>query len=263
MISPSMIRRVKARVEVVIQDLRLSDSRIANVLTAQKTAFAAAGLSLDEATTSVINTFARLKESRIDSSMHYEVFAGISRVHEPKRILEIGTSTGRFTRFLAELFPRAQIVTWDLPSASFASPSTASYRNIQIGYGDQTAQSQLRLNDIENVLQVRKDSTYLTFETGHFDVAWIDGDHTFPVVAFDIINMIRMVPKGGWICVDDIRPQNTGRGILGSQETYRTVKHLEGAGLISLHLVMKRLDNASMLLKPASPKYVAIMRRLI
>ena len=258
-----MLRRAKAKVEAVIQDLRLTDSRRTNVLTAQTMAFAAAGLSFGEATTEVASTFAHLNESRTDTSMHYEVFAGISRVYEPKRILEIGTSSGQFTRFLSELFPNAQIETWDLPSESFTSPSTSSYRDIQIGYGDQTAHSQQILNNAHNVVQVRRDSTYLTFENSQFDIAWVDGDHTFPVAAFDIINVIRLVPRGGWICVDDIRPQDTGRGILGSQETYQTVKHLEGAGLISLHLLMKRLDRASMLLRPDARKYVAVLRRLI
>ena len=259
----SLLRQVKAKLEAVIQDLRLSESRKIDVLTSHREAFEKAGLSYDLATSVMTSIFERLQEPRTDISMHYEVFAGISQVQEVKRVLEIGTSTGGFTRFLAELFPRAQIETWDLPSESFTSPTTGSYKNIQIGYGDQTKRSRETLSDVPNVVQVRKDSTLLAFEPNEFDVIWVDGDHTFPVAAFDIINALRLTTRGGWICVDDIRLRDTGRGVLGSQETYYSVKHLEGAGLVSLHLVMKRLDHASMLLEPDSRKYIAVMRRLI
>lgn len=258
-----LLRRVKAKLEAVFQDIRLSESRSMSVLKSHRAAFENAGLSYDRALSVTTNVFERLKEPRSDISMHYEIFAGISQVRDAKRVLEIGTSTGGFTRFLAELFPRAEIETWDLPSESFTNPTTGSYKNIQAGYGDQTEKSRETLEDVLNVVQVRKDSTLLAFESKEFDVIWVDGDHTYPVAAFDIINALRLTVRGGWICVDDIRPRDTGRGFLGSQETYFSVKHLEGAGLVSLHLVMKRLDSASMLLEADSRKYIAVMRRLI
>lgn len=257
------LRQVKAKLEAVFRDLRLSESRKVDVLKSHREAFEDAGLSYDLALSVITNIFERLNEPRTDISMHYEVFAGISQVQEVKRVLEIGTSTGGFTRFLAELFPQAHIDTWDLPSEIFTNPITGSYKNIQIGYGDQTKKSRETLDNVLNVVQVRRDSTLLAFESNEFDVIWVDGDHTYPVAAFDIINALRLTARGGWICVDDIRLRDSGRGVLGSQETYFSVKHLEGAGLVSLHLVMKRLDPASMLLEPDSRKYIAIMRRLI
>jgi len=228
----------------------------------QHDAFKNAGLSLEFAIRQTAETLEQSGMIRIDTSMHYEVFAAISCVHNVRRLLEIGTSDGDFATFLAHLFSHASIQTWDLPPSSFSDVDVDMYHNIQTGYGDQTLVSRAKLDVLGNVEQVRKDSTHLTFVSDLFDVIWVDGDHTFPVVAFDIINALRLVRPQGWVCVDDVRLRDTGR-VLGSQETYKTIKHLEQIGLVSLQLVMKRLDPASMILAPESRKYVAVMRRLI
>jgi predicted O-methyltransferase YrrM len=261
-----LFKRIKDKGESLWRETRLSDARRTEVMKSQKDTFERAGLSLDSAIQQTAETLELSNIRRTDTSMHYEIFAAISRVHDVKRILEIGTSSGVFTMFLAQLFTQASIQTWDLPPEGFASvgvdAGVESYRSIRIAYGDQTEKSRANLNSLRNVEQIRQDSTRLTFDSELFDLIWVDGDHTFPVVAFDIINALRLVRPQGWICVDDVRPRDTSRGTLGSQETFRTVKHLEQIGLVSLHLLMKRLDSASMLLEPESRKYVAVMRRL-
>lgn len=195
--------------------------------------------------------------------MHYEIFMAIGQIREFRRILEIGTSLGHFTSFLANLFPASEIHTWDLPSESFSDTAVDSYLAIRDGYGDQTLLSQARLDNLPNVVLVRRDSTQLIYETRLFDAIWVDGDHTFPVIAFDVINALRLVPVGGFICVDDIR-QSDGKGSsLGLQETYKTVKHLANTGLVSLSLVRKRINVSNMSTKPIDAKYIAIMQRLI
>jgi len=259
----SLVHRIKAKGGAMIREARLSDTKRVEVMEAQRAAFSRLGISFDSAVSKTESTFCDVGEQRTDTSMHYEVFSGISQIWSATRILEIGTATGQFTSFLAALFPQAFIHTWDLPSESFRDSSVDSYKRIQTGYGDQTSQSRSRLDGLKNVVQVRQDSTRLTFESELFDIVWVDGDHTFPVVAFDLINALRLVPVNGWICVDDIRPRDTGRGILGSQETYKTVKHLESIGLVSLTLIMKRLDAANMLLDSDLRKYVAVLRRLV
>ena len=259
----SWLHRGKAKVGALILEARLSRDSRTEVVEAQRRAFNQAGLCFNFALSKTNSIFHEIGELRTDSSMHYELLSGISQICAASRVLEIGTATGHFTQFLSVLFPRAIVETWDLPPESFMDESVSAYKSIQIGYGDRTSQSRSRLNELQNVVQVRKDSTWLTFESEHFDAIWVDGDHTFPVVAFDIINALRLVPVGGWICVDDIRPSDSGRGVLGSQETYKTVKHLETIGLVSLTLIMKRLDAASMLLNPESRKYVAVLRRIV
>lgn len=260
--SISLFKRAKAKVGALVREARLTDRRRAEVVESQRAAFEKSGLSLDAATSKSRSVFESLGLHREDTSMHYEVFSAISVADQVNRVLEIGTSSGNFARFLAALLPDASIHTWDLPPQSFAASDVDSYQSIQDGYGDQTMKSRAKLDGLANVRQVRRDSTQLAFESETYDLIWVDGDHTFPVVAFDVINALRLARQGGWICVDDVRPSDTGRGNLGSQETYNTVKHLEQTGLVSLHLVMKRLDSASMLLQPELRKYIAIMRRL-
>lgn len=263
MINIELLKQAKAKIGSVIREARLTQRRRTRVIESQRTIFTASGLNFDTAANKCASIFKGLGLQRDDTSMHYEVFAAISDTTRVTRLLEIGTSSGNFTQFLATLLPHANIHTWDLPPAEFTNSRVDAYRSIQVGYGDQTAKSESRLDGLKNVVQVRKDSTHLAFESESYDVVWVDGDHKFPVVAFDVINALRLTSRGGWICVDDVRPSDSNRGDLGSQETYYSVKHLEQIGLVSLHLVMKRLDSASMLLGPDARKYIAIMRRLV
>lgn len=256
-------RRAKSKLGKILSNFRLTEGRRESTLQAQRTSFENAGLTLNSAITETASLFRNLRIQRTDDSMHYEIFLGISQIHKVRNVLEIGTSGGHFTLFLARLFPAAEIHTWDLPSESFSKTTIDNYLAIQVGYGDQTIQSQSRLDGLTNVVQVRRDSTQLIYESRLFDAIWVDGDHTFPVVAFDVINALRLVPVGGWICVDDIRQSDRKGSSLGSQETYKTVKHLASTGLVSLSLVRKRINVSSMLTKPKDAKYIAIMRRLI
>jgi predicted O-methyltransferase YrrM len=243
----NLYRRAKSKLSKILSDFRLTEGRRESTLRAQEKAFENAGLTLNSATIETASLFANFQIRRTDDSVHYE----------------IGTSGGHFTLFLAKLFPAAEIHTWDLPSESFSETTIDNYLAIQDGYGDQTIQSQSRLDGLTNVVQVRRDSTQLIYESKLFDAIWVDGDHTFPVVAFDVINALRLVPVGGWICVDDIRQSDRKGSPLGLQETYKTVKHLASTGLVSLSLVRKRMNVSSMLTKPEDAKYIAIMRRLI
>jgi predicted O-methyltransferase YrrM len=241
---------------------RLSVTKREEFEKSQADAFLSLGLDLRVARTRCTEVFSISNLKRADSSMHYELFASIASIASLGSVLEIGTSSGNFTQFLSKLLPNSKIHTWDLPPRSFKESRIAAYQSIKSGYGDQTLVSKLKLDELSNVHQVRRDSTYLALENGKFDAIWVDGDHAFPVVAFDIINAIRMIKLGGWICVDDIRPSGPGGG-LGAQETFSTVNHLESIGLVSLRLIAKRLNPESMVLKPEKRKYIAVLRRLV
>ena len=82
--------------------------------------FATLGLDYAAAKACAAQTVLDGNFGRSDNSQHYELFAGISQVCNPQRILEIGTFRGESTAFLATLFPHAYIETWDLPEALIA-----------------------------------------------------------------------------------------------------------------------------------------------
>lgn len=254
--------KTKATYSNAIVRSRLSVARREEIEKSQADAFLRLGLDLQLARVRCVEVFSNSNVKRADSSMHYELFSSIASVTDLRSVLEIGTSSGNFTQFLSALLPNSKIHTWDLPPQSFEDSRTAAYQSITSGYGDQTSVSKSKLDNLPNVHQIRKDSTYLALENALFDAIWVDGDHAFPVVAFDIINAIRMVKLDGWICVDDIRPSDPGGG-LGAQETFSTVNHLESIGLVSLQLVAKRLNPESMVLAPEKRKYIAVMRRLV
>ncbi len=240
---------------------RLRADNILSENDARRDEFQLAGLSYDVGTSVANRTFSKLGLVRSDDSIHYEIFAAISQVTDVKNVLEIGTSVGNFTHFLSGLFPNARIQTWDLPSESFASPQSEPYRAISDQYGDQTRISSNRLFGIDNLVQIRRDSTFLTFETEIFDLIWIDGDHTFPIVAFDLANALRLVGPRGWICADDVLIKATKSSPSGTLESFRTISHLHDLGLVSLNLITKRLNDYNLMLDSNYRKRVAVMQR--
>lgn len=256
-------KRLMSKLRHILNELRLTEAKRERVLRSHYEAFESVGLNFDTAAARAASITDCLEVGRTDDSMHYELFAGFSLLQNVENILEIGTASGYFTQFLAHLFPQASIETWDLPVEALTDSSVESYSRISEGYGRQFESIQKRLDSIPNIVRIKRDSTNLTFRDGSFDLIWVDGDHTYPVVAFDVINALRLVGTGGRICVDDIRLREARDSKLGSRETYWTVKHLEGSGLVSLQFIMKRIDSSSMSESPENRKYIAVIQRLM
>jgi predicted O-methyltransferase YrrM len=181
--------------------------------------------------------------TRSDTSLHYELFAAIAAVHAPRRILEIGTFRGEFSAFLATLFPKSNIETWDLPNTT-SNDMHAYVSDLASHYNDQQQNRVNNLNRHANVHQVLKDSTYLTRETAAFDLIWVDGDHSYPVVAFDILNAVRLAAPGAWIVLDDIKLTEMRRSSLSSTEAFECINHLTRSGMITSSLVYKRVGSS-------------------
>ena len=199
--------------------------------------------------------------SRSDNSLHYELFAGISQVCNPQRILEIGTFRGEFTAFLSALFPDAYIETWDLPQES--DGDMRSYvDDFEAHYHNQTANRRKNIGGRSNIKQVQRDSTGLCAESAAFDLIWVDGDHTFPVVAFDLINALRLSGPRSWIAVDDIKLVEMRKSVLSSTEAISTVQHLVRSGHVTSHLIYKRVGATGRRWRDDNRrKHIAILKR--
>ena len=217
-------------------------------------AFNKLGLNLEKAIRQKDKLLQNMGVSSISSSLHYEIVAGISQHYSPMRILEIGTHDGFFTRYLANLFKESQITTLDLP-INEDSKTVAEVHKVQNkNYGDNQKARSMNLDNLSNVTQLLHDSTHLTWSSSKYDLIWIDGDHTFPVVAFDIINSARLVSKNGWILLDDIKFAQTGRkSNMGNDQGYLSVKHLKELGIVDVTLIPKRIESTQ--------KYIAVMKR--
>jgi predicted O-methyltransferase YrrM len=64
-----------------------------------------------------------------DLSLFCELFASIASIESFKSVLEIGTYSGDFTRFLSALLPNGKIYTWDLPAQSCEESGIAAHQS--------------------------------------------------------------------------------------------------------------------------------------
>lgn len=229
--------------------------------------FADAGLDWEQSCRIANQTVIESGIPRTDPSNHYEIFAGISQVCTPTSILEIGTHRGVFTAFLAALWPAAKIVTYELPIKESLPRKLAVEPDLNRHYvpefrndADYRDAILSRFPNIELRLQ---DSSALTHSLETFQVVWIDGDHRYPVVAFDVANAVRLCDPKGWIGVDDIRLRGTkvSNTSMGSTEGHETVRRITAAGMTNLHLVLKRGQKIRSQQTLAEHKHIAILRR--
>ena len=206
------------------------------------------------------------KNTNISShrSEHYELFMAVSKRYEPKRILEIGTAEGDFTVFLATIFPDAEIETIDLASSDSrfwnATTELSSTKPAKVSRSE-VEERDVKLSKFSNIRFRESNSLCLTFqETGKYDLIWVDGDHTYPVVSIDIANALRLLNDGGMLGFDDIyeTPQVNYRWV--GQESYETLVQFKNAELVDFMLILKKLFPEKNYNKRAQ-KFIAVATR--
>ena len=211
----------------------------------QSERFRALGLDWKESRKGVENLLGKNLDIFSHRSEHYELLFAISQRDKPRKILEIGTATGNFTVFLATIFPGAEIETIDLPrsdnrfwnaTTDLATTSGGAASKIDLEERD------ARLSRFANIKFRELNSLALTFqESEKYDLIWVDGDHTYPVVSIDLANALRLLEVGGTLASDDIYVTSQRKRSSGNQESYETLVQFQKAGLIHFDLVLKRL----------------------
>ena len=198
-------------------------------------------------------------------SEHYELFMAISKRHKAKRILEIGTAEGDFTVFLATIFSEAKIETIDLPSSYSrfwnATTELSKTKGAKVSRSE-VEERDAKLSKFSNIIFREINSLALTFqETDKYDLIWVDGDHTYPVVSVDIANALRLLNVGGMLGFDDIyeTPQVNYQWV--GQESYETLVQFKNAGLVDFKLILKKLFPEKNYNKK-SQKFIAIANRV-
>ena len=193
-------------------------------------------------------------------SWHYHLFSGLkyyfqNQNYKIKKILEIGTYDGKFTNFIAKIFPDAEITTIDLDHEdqrfknSYKRETDSILRNfIKI--------RQKNLN-IRNINFIAMDSINICkrFKEKNFDLIWLDGDHLNPQVSIDLLNSLNLMNDNGIMCTDDvIKNLKFKKNSYVSNDSYITLNHLEKAGLIKNYYLVKRVTKSNSKLK----KYISI-----
>ena len=198
-----MLKDFQSRVRAYRERRKLAAFDVSDFLTDQEKYFEQAGLNLECAVQTTKDYFTT--SARTDSSMHYEVVAALVVQKSIRQILEIGTQTGRFARFVAELAEDVVVTTIDLPVGD-ARFDNATHRNMDaVNVSEQLSPSHLLRNDkfggLRNVTFTEMNSVQLTNHSQTYDLVFVDGDHTFPVVAIDAMNALRLVYATAGYCL--------------------------------------------------------------
>ncbi len=258
----SVIKRFQSSVRAFKEGQKLATFDVSSFLREQERFFEQVGLNLEEAFQTTKSYFTT--SARIDSSMHYEVVAALVMQKSIRQILEIGTQTGRFTKFIAELAEDVIVTTIDLPVGNVRFDN-AIHRNAEaVNVSERLSSShKLRnenLSGLRNVKFREMNSVQLLDHHETYDLVFVDGDHTFPIVAIDAMNALRLVNDTGWILFDDLRPRDGAISEFGGAETTVLLEVLEAAGIIEVFRFHKRLE-ANRLYDPSNRKMIALARR--
>jgi len=212
----------------------------------QKVLFDSIGLNRDLALDKLNSIFS------LDLKISYDENVGMFSEHlvlfsafalsgqQVKNILEIGTFDGLTTRILSKLFTTSEIFTIDLPESTFDFINNYNRKNDLDNF---IIKRDRNLKSSKNINFKQMNSCFLCFETKKFDLIWVDGAHGYPVVAFDIINAIRLCNSGGLILIDDVYVTvGNSDSFYQSIAAYQVLQSLKAASVISdFKLIPKRI----------------------
>jgi predicted O-methyltransferase YrrM len=202
----------------------------------------------------------RIRPNARIHSEHYPLFAGWLATRPASMVLEIGTDTGSFAAFLADLPGGHRVTTVDLPAED------RRYRRATIDDDLRTPRAEVpdeRAGNLrrENLHSITCNSMELTYWEYTFDAIWVDGDHTNPVVTIDAINALRLLKPGGLLSFDDVRLPNAWDNRYGGTEAWQVLVALRDAGMIQFSLIYKRMIPNFLAIEEIR-KYIAVVRPL-
>lgn len=190
-------------------------------------------------------------------SWHYHLFAGLNEHFKKKNIqvkniLEIGTYNGQFTNFLSQIYPNAKISTIDLDEndPEFKDQYNRQNKNMLNKFLNQR---KIYL-DKKNIIFIKDNSLNIKnyFNSKKFDLIWIDGDHSNPVVTIDIINSLDLINDKGIILNDDVTINKKSK--YTSNDAYKTLDYLQKKKLVKNYYLIKRIRKMNSYYK----KYIAV-----
>lgn len=204
------------------------------------------GMDWDAANQTVVGLEGEVPAAGSHRSQHFEVFVALGMKIKPKRILEIGTGEATFAAFLSKAFPEATIESIDLPDDDKRFWNAIDGQKVAVANATQSDSVRLskrneNLKKSPNVNFRELNSLALCrLDEAEFDLIWVDGDHTFPIVACDIANAVRLLKPNGVLVCDDVYLADGGiNGGWGSQETQRALQAFTEAKIISTQYVLK------------------------
>ena len=188
------------------------------------------------------------KESMI--SQHLLAFCSIIS-KKPKKILEIGTYDGETTFLLSKIFPYSKITTIDLKENTnlFINSYNRSDHFFKKSF---LKRRKVNLNK-KNIKFIEDNSFNLQrYNFSNFDLIWIDGDHDYPALAWDLCNSFHLLSKKGIIMCDDI--------YFNKSSTYKVLEYLKDEKFINVNYILKRISK-NFSSDPFIKKHIAIVTK--
>ena len=174
-------------------------------------------------------------------SEHLILFAAIAKSGlRINSILEIGTFDAKTALILSRLFPKASVITVDLPEDDIEFSSTYDRKN---KIKEFITKRNKVLNSSKKIQFKQINSLDISNWDEKFDLIWVDGAHGYPYIAMDIMNSFRLCNLDGHIIIDDLM-----EGVILQDKYYKSsggiesLKAMQSAKLISgFTLFPKRL----------------------
>jgi len=228
----------------------------------QLEAFRKLGWDFESALTYLNETLSKLGKPPFQvawDSQHWLVFAALAKtVTPPRRIVEIGTFDGEFTAILAKLFPNAEIITIDLPDDD---PQVArTYHRGDPVVFQQFLECRMKNLTAPNICHIQKNGFHLPALGIHdVDLIWLDGDHSFPALAWDFCNAYHLLRDGGTVVCDDVYrfPLNDTSPRAHSRIV---IDYLEAAHFFKVDYLLKRVARVHSA-DPWHRKYLGVLRK--
>ena len=194
---------------------------------------------------------------------HQIIFSSIScQRKDVKNILEIGTYDAKNAFLLSKLFPKAKILTLDLPNRNKNFKNTYGRKKIN-ELSNFIEERDHLLKNCKNVSFKQSNSINLLLENQKFDLIWIDGAHGYPFVTIDIINALRLLNDNGLILCDDTfkyKIKNPDE-MYFSNASLETLVSLADEKFLSFDLFLKRLGK-KFNYYPQEQKFIAVVNKL-
>lgn len=197
------------------------------------------------------------------NSEHQTLFCSLSLRNDIliNNILEIGTHDAKNAFLLTKLFPNALIDTMDLKDNDEIFNKTYSRNDKKFKENFIQERNKL-LQKSKNIKFIQKNSLSLISENQKkYNLIWIDGSHSYPVVTIDIINALKLIDDDGIILCDDIFTYTVRENnIYKSNAGYDSLVELKNANIISFALFYKRLSKSFNAI-PNDRKFIAYITK--
>lgn len=171
--------------------------------------FSKFGVTLEEARNRLKNLYLDGRQSATGLLSLYFSMASLV-LDDVKNILELGTGLGERTIVLSVLFPMAKIYTFDLPKSD-GDFNKVAWRGLK---KKKDRVNKFKRNiDRENIVYKNSNSFFL-FSLGlpkEFELILVDGGHTYPAVAWDIMFSYSHLRENGFMFMHDY---TVGGGVL-------------------------------------------------